>query len=167
MSYYYSQNETLANRLISVSSLIRGRPLMIWGAGGNFRNEFIFSREPLLYFFLESVSQNLFFLGEGPPKFFFLDFLRPHPQIITGRPLIPTPALSWKGNWHAVSLFCVLFSERHLFKLCLHVTEIAGRLCRTLRQTPMTSSRHISPGRNLWLQFLCCFPAAGELRRCS
>ncbi len=26
------------------------------------------------------------FPGEGPPKFFSLDFLHPHPQIINGRP---------------------------------------------------------------------------------
>ncbi len=32
----------------------------------------------------------LFFPGEGPPLFFFLDFLRPHPQIINGR-----SPLSW------------------------------------------------------------------------
>ncbi len=119
---------------------LRGRPVMI-GGGGNFRNEFIFSREPLpykffflgkasqnlfflrqslskfiswgvplkIYFFLESASQNLFFPGKclskfifswrvplkiyfflekGLRNFFSLDFLRPYPQIINGRPLL-------------------------------------------------------------------------------
>ncbi len=50
---------------------------MIWGGGGNFQNEFIFSREPLPYFSPE----------KGLRIFFFLDFLRPHPPIINGRPL--------------------------------------------------------------------------------
>ncbi len=40
------------------------------GGGGNFQNEFW---EPLPY--------------KGLRNYFFLDFLRPHPQIITGRPL--------------------------------------------------------------------------------
>ncbi len=31
-----------------------------------------------------------FFPREGPPSFFFLDFLQPHPQIINGRPLRPS-----------------------------------------------------------------------------
>ena len=44
----------------------------------------------------EKYIMNLFFLQEcslkfshveGPSNFFFLDFLRPHPQIINGRPL--------------------------------------------------------------------------------
>ncbi len=69
-------------KYIIIISLIqlRGRPLMIWGGGGNFRNEFIFSREPLPY--------KNFFPEKGLRNYFFLDFLRPHPQIINGRPLV-------------------------------------------------------------------------------
>ncbi len=54
---------------------------MIWGGGGNFRNEFIFSREPLPFYFLVC--------GEGPQNFFFSISSAPPPlpQIITGRPL--------------------------------------------------------------------------------
>ncbi len=95
------------------SDCIRGRPLMIWGgAGGNFRNEFIFFREPLphKFFFLskasqsfffswrDGASQNFFFPWECLSKFifswrraseiFFLDFPRPPPQVINGRSLV-------------------------------------------------------------------------------
>ncbi len=95
---------------------LRGRPLMIWGGGADSASvnkkfscrlvgsscrrlvglpinvppsTYIYSwrRASEIYFFLESASQNLFFPGEGPPKFFFLNFLQPHPQIITGHPL--------------------------------------------------------------------------------
>ena len=43
------------------------------GAGGNFRNEFIFSPEPLPYkiFFLGKASQNLFFPWQRLSKFIF------------------------------------------------------------------------------------------------
>ena len=68
---------------------LRGQPLKLffpWGL-------------PLeIYFFLGSASQNLFFswrvslkiyffLEKDLRNFFFLNFLRPHPQIINGRPL--------------------------------------------------------------------------------
>ncbi len=46
--------------------------------GGNFRNEFIFSQEPLPY---------KFFSWRRASKIFFLDYLWSHPQIINGRPL--------------------------------------------------------------------------------
>ncbi len=83
---------------------------MIWGGaeeisemnlffpGNPFRIKFFSSAKPLkIYFFLGKASQNLFsqrvplkiyfFLERGHQNYFFLDFLRPHPQIITGRPL--------------------------------------------------------------------------------
>ena len=66
---------------------------MIWAAEEIFKMNLFFPGNPpykrplKIYYFLESASQNLFFPGEGPPKIFFLDFFRPHPQIINGRPL--------------------------------------------------------------------------------
>ena len=45
-------------------------------------------------FFLESASQNLFFLEKGL-NFFFLDFLRPHPQIIN----VPLKDMSLYCDW--------------------------------------------------------------------
>ncbi len=58
---------------------------------------FFSQRTASSFFFLESASQSLFFPGECLSKFifswrrssefFFLDFLRVHPQIINGRPL--------------------------------------------------------------------------------
>ncbi len=59
---------------------------MIWGAeeisemnfffpGNPFRIKILSSARPLkIYFFLESASQNLFFPGEGPLKFFLSRF---------------------------------------------------------------------------------------------
>ncbi len=55
---------------------------MIWGGGGgNFRNEFIFSWEPLPYkfFFLCRASQKLFFI------FFFVSLARPSKFIFSQR----------------------------------------------------------------------------------
>ncbi len=52
--------------------------------GGKMEKEFIWK----LFFFLEKAFWNLFFPGEGPLKFLFLDFLWPHPEIINGHPLI-------------------------------------------------------------------------------
>ena len=40
-----------------------------------------------IHFFLRQDLSNFFLPVEGPPQFFFLDFLRPQPQIINGRPL--------------------------------------------------------------------------------
>ncbi len=56
---------------------------------GECLSKFIFFLESASqnFFPLESASQNLCFSGEGPPKYFFLGFLRPQPQIINGRPL--------------------------------------------------------------------------------
>ncbi len=53
-----------------------GRPLMICWEGPE-------EKSKMGLFFPRKC---LFFPGEGPPRFFFLDFLRP-PQIINGRPL--------------------------------------------------------------------------------
>ena len=49
-----STNETLQD--------IRGRPLMIWGGQGKFRNEFIFSRDSLfrVFHFALTVDQLMF-----------------------------------------------------------------------------------------------------------
>ncbi len=48
---------------------------MIWGGGrGHFRNEFIFSREPLLYkFFSWRVPLKIYFFLERASQFFFLE----------------------------------------------------------------------------------------------
>ncbi len=63
---------------------------MIWGQ----RKFFSFSREPLPHddFLEKQGSQNNVLKPANPVekglRIFFLDFLRPHPQIINGRPLI-------------------------------------------------------------------------------
>ena len=77
--------------------VLRGRPLMIWGAGGGrIKNGFIFSAEmpfenffpgeDLLRFSWGRSFEIHFFLEKGLRN--FLDFLRAPPQIINGRPLI-------------------------------------------------------------------------------
>ena len=66
----YRQSQWHEDRVHTLVMVLRGRPWMIWGGRGNFRNEFIYSREPLPY-----------------KKIFSLDFLRPHSQITNGRPL--------------------------------------------------------------------------------
>ena len=76
---------SLAESIVRPCFTLRGRPLMIWGGGGNFRNEFIFSQEPLPYkfSFLGKASQKNFpgeclsrfiFPGEYLPKLFFSRF---------------------------------------------------------------------------------------------
>ncbi len=79
-----------------------------------------------IYFFPEKASWNLFFPEEGLLKFifsrtcnfkiFFLDFLRPHPQIINGRPLRHGEAKCFsKGyNWQILILW---HEEEMLFNI--------------------------------------------------
>ena len=89
------------------------RPLKISFLLGKASQNFFFPPRGLsiFLFFLESASQNLFFPGKCLSKFifswrvplkiyfflekglwnFFFDFLRPHPQIIKGRPLTDSP----------------------------------------------------------------------------
>ncbi len=109
--------------------------------GGNLRNEFIFSKEPLSYNFFfsgrtlkilffpgeclskfifsynfffsartlkilffpgECLSKFIFSLEKGLRIFFYLDFLRPHPQIINGRPPMCDAKQKWLvSNWNA------------------------------------------------------------------
>ena len=71
------------------NSVLRGRPLMIWGeGGGNLRMNLFFPRDSLSKFPCERPFYN-FFPGEGPPKYFF-NFLRPL-QIINPHPLMRGP----------------------------------------------------------------------------
>ena len=67
---------------------IRGRPLMIWGRRKNRKWIYFFRSNAFWNFFsLRKAFWNLFFPGHAPSKK-FLDFLRPYPEIINGRPLI-------------------------------------------------------------------------------
>ncbi len=71
----------------SVAHGLRGRPLMIWGGRRKNRKWIYFSRGNAFW--------NLFFPDMHLQKKFFLDFLRPHPQIINGRPLRVDLDLGW------------------------------------------------------------------------
>ena len=70
--------ETSLLPLQLLSGDIRGRPLMIWGG------EELFDRK---FFSPELLARKFFFPREGQQEIFFLDFLRPAPRIINGRPL--------------------------------------------------------------------------------
>ena len=72
----------ISETVVGENSSFRDRPLMIWGGGDSRKN-----RKWIYLFNRNAFWKKLFFPGEGPLKFFFLDFLRPHSQIINGRPL--------------------------------------------------------------------------------
>ncbi len=82
---------------------------MIWGAEEIFEMNLFFPGNPF--------RRNSFFPGEGPPNFFFLNFLRPHPKIINGRPLTPTK------RWDLLGIKCAvlhtLSSVTTAFEICL------------------------------------------------
>ena len=77
----------------------RGRPFEIYFFLEVASKFFSFSRKVFwdLFFLGEGLLRFIFswgrpfeiyfFPGEGPPEYFFLDFLQAHPQIINGRPL--------------------------------------------------------------------------------
>ena len=81
--HFSTGNNKLENSKCLGLCLLRGRPLMIWGAekifkmnlffpGNPFRTNFFSSARPLrISFFLSEASQNFFFPGECLSKFIF------------------------------------------------------------------------------------------------
>ncbi len=72
VTYLIFNNTSLVTHF--VISLLYMNTLMICG------RPFSWIGPLLIYFFLEEALVNFFFPGEGPPNFFFLDFLRAPPD---------------------------------------------------------------------------------------
>ncbi len=78
-----------------------------------------FSRNPGSLIHLRN-SREFFFPGEGPPIFFSLNYLRPHPQIINGRPLSIFQGfkMSYKLRGHDTFLIILCKNETGVPLVC-------------------------------------------------
>ena len=114
------------------------------GGGGNFRNKFIFSREPLPYKIYAVLC------GEGPPKFFFSISSGPTPRSLMIVPLVFTDAFLW----HTTKMFpwqLVFLHVKHWVHLSvkMYVTNPTQVTLWADYSQLYRPDRHCGPG--IWL----------------